>query len=171
MLQGAPEKIAPDGRPEPRIVRFSHTRPEREVFVTRLIAGALAAWLAMPGLALAQQGPGPLQRAADREAARVAPTLTVDRQSAQPARRGGHPILIGALIGGAGMFVLTRAECGWQYGEAACSGAGTMLLTGAGVGIGAAAGAIVGALRKEIDRRHQIAPHAVRFPGRSRFSP
>jgi hypothetical protein len=81
---------------------------------------------------------GPLYLSAVRKAEELAETR--DPQ-AQPKRRIGHPVLLGATIGGTGGFVLNATQC--RTGESFCTGAGNALMAGIGAAIGAGIGALI----------------------------
>jgi hypothetical protein len=81
---------------------------------------------------------GPLYLSAVRKAEGLVETR--DQQS-QQAKRTGHPVLLGAVIGGTAGFVINATQC--RTGESVCTGAGNALMAGIGAAIGAAVGALI----------------------------
>ena len=91
-------------------------------------------------LATTDSGPiGPLRRSATLEAARLAKSF--EGQSSQQ-KRGGHPVLIGTVVGAvAGLFVgMAAANCAHDGEECVPAAWG---FSGIGAGIGAGVGAII----------------------------
>src|SRR5262249_50543320 len=58
-----------------------------------------------------------------------------------PTRRVRHPVLLGAVIGGVGGFVLNASAC--RTGESVCTSAGNLMMAGIGAGVGAFVGWLV----------------------------
>ena|SRR5215510_2071423 len=81
---------------------------------------------------------GPLYVSAVRKAEGLVETR--DHQSQQKTRTG-HPVLLGAVIGGTAGFVLNATQC--RTGESFCTGAGNALMAGIGAAIGATVGALI----------------------------
>jgi hypothetical protein len=52
-----------------------------------------------------------------------------------------HPVLLGAVIGGATGFVLNASAC--RTGESVCTSAGNLMMAGIGAGVGAFVGWLV----------------------------
>ena len=81
---------------------------------------------------------GPLYQSAMRKAEGLAETRG---PQSQPKRRIGHPVLLGAAIGGTAGFVLNATQC--RTGESFCTGAGNALMAGIGAAIGAGVAALI----------------------------
>lgn len=62
-------------------------------------------------------------------------------QQTPTTHRVRHPVLLGAVIGGATGFVLNASACG--TGEAFCTSAGNLFMAGVGAGVGAVVGWLV----------------------------